>query len=242
VSLPVPGYAFWIGDEEHVFSASLSNPNGQADQYPANDSFTTSFAMPDLINIPIVMVLKTNKQAYRYSLVVRDIEGNIILSREGLENTTIYKDTLDLPLGCYSIELTDSEDMGLSYWAYPEQGSGYFRLLDLDSNIIKSFNSEFGRTIFYTYNVSEGFYIDEPGFDQIVRIFPNPAHGIVNVDITGLQGKVKTSIYNLQGKLILSEDREAGLQVYDLSRYPAGLYLVEIQSKGFCFREKVVLL
>lgn len=242
VILPVPGYAFWIGDEEHVFSANLSNPNGQADQYPDNDSFTTNFAMPDLINIPIVLVLKTNKQAYRYSLVVRDIEGSIILSREDLENTTIYKDTLDLPLGCYSIELTDSEDMGLSYWAYPEQGSGYFRLLDLDSNIIKSFNSEFGRTIFYTYNVSEGFYIDEPGFDQIVRIYPNPTDGIVNVDNTELQGEVKTSIYNLQGKLILTEESEAGTQVYDLSRYPAGLYLVEIQSKGFCYRKKIVLL
>jgi len=240
VSLPVPGYAFWIGDEEHIFTAALRNPNGETDQYPDNDTYSTRFNMPDLINTPVVAVLKTNKQAYRYSLTVRDIAGNILLTRENLEDNTIYKDTLDYPLGCYSIELTDAEDMGLSYWAYPEQGTGYFRLMDLDSNIIKSFNSEFGRTIFYTYNVSEGFYIEEPGFENIVRIFPNPTDGMVNVELADVDGKAKISIYNMQGVLIRSEWIEAGNLAYDLSSYPAGLYFIEIQHKGLQFSGKII--
>jgi hypothetical protein len=241
VSLPVPGYAFWIGDENHIFTATIGNPNGETDQYPDNDLYTTKFNMPDLVNIPIVTVLKTNKQAYRYSLVVRDIEGNVLLSRENLEDNTIYKDTLDFPFGCYSIELTDTEDMGLSYWAYPEQGTGYFRLMDLDSNIIRSFNSEFGRTIFYTYHVGEGFYIEEPGFDNIVNIYPNPTDGMVNVEITDLSGKIKVNIYNIQGSLVRQLETEEIRFVIELSDCPPGLYLVEVLHPDLLFSKKVIL-
>jgi hypothetical protein len=241
ISLPVPGYGFWIGDEKHVFTATLSDPNSQADQYADNNSYSTRFNMPDLVNIPIVTVLRTNKMAYRYSMEVRDIAGNVILSRSGLADNTIYKDTLDMPLGCYSIELTDIEDMGLSYWAYPEQGTGYFRLMDLDSNIIKTFNSEFGRTIYYTYHVGEGFYIDEPGFEQVVNIYPNPTSGIVNVDVKDLSGKVTVKVFNILGSLVRQAEAEAGKLVFDLTDQPAGIYLVEVVQPGVTVRKKVIL-
>jgi hypothetical protein len=242
ISLPVPGYAFWIGDEDHIFNATVSEPNGLIDQYSDNNTCSTQFNMPDLINIPIVTVLKTNKQAYRFSMEVRDIAGNVIVSRSGLADNTIYKDTLDLPLGCYSIELTDTEDMGLSYWAYPEQGTGYFRLMDLDSNIIRSFNSEFGRTIYYTYHVGEGFYIEDPGFENIVKIYPNPTDGIINVDIKDMTGKVTVNIYNMQGKLVTLKEKVAGCFVLDISQYPSGLYHFVIQQKGLLISKKVIKL
>ena len=196
--------------------------------------------MPDLVNIPIVTVLKTNKQAYRYSMVVRDIEGNVMLTRENLENNTVYKDTLDFPLGCYSIEVTDIEDMGLTYWAYPEQGTGYFRLMDLDSNILRNFNSEFGRTIYYTYHVGEGFYIDEPGIENIVNIYPNPSDGLVNIEIKDLTGKVQAFVYNIHGELLISKETESGNFTFDLSGHPVGLYFIEVRHSGFSVRKKII--
>ncbi len=243
VSLPVPGYAFWIGDEEQIFTATVSEPNGLIDPYTENDSFSTRFNMPDLVNIPMVTVLKTNKQAYRYSMEVKDIAGNVIVSRSGLADNTIYKDTLDLPLGCYSIELTDAEDMGLSYWAYPEQGTGYFRLMDLDSNIIKSFISEFGRTIFYTYHVGEGFYIREPGYDNLLKVYPNPTDGIVNVEINDLRGKVSVKIFDMHGRMIRKAEEEAGngtLLAFDLSDCPAGLYFIEVLHPVVSVSRKII--
>jgi hypothetical protein len=241
VSLPVPGYFFWIGDENHIFTVTISEPNGLPDDYADNDSFTTHFNMPDLINIPIVTVLKTNNMGYRYTLTVRDIDGNVLLTRENLGNDEVYKDTLDYAFGCYSIELTDSEDMGLSYWAYPEQGNGYFRLTDLEGNIMKSFNGDFGRKVYYTFNVSEGFYINEPGIENMVNIYPNPSDGPVNIDIQDLSGKTRVDIFNPQGKLIRSVETEGEKLVFDLSDYPAGLYLVEIQNKGFSISRKVIV-
>ncbi|MDX9906116.1 MAG: LamG-like jellyroll fold domain-containing protein [Bacteroidales bacterium] len=240
VDLPVSGDLFWIGDENHTFTVTVSEPNGTADQYLANDAYRSKFNMPDLIDIPIVLKLKTNNQAYRFSLEVRDIAGSIILERDTLENNTIYLDTLDLPYGCYTIELTDIEDIGLSYWAYPEQGSGYFRIYDLDGHMIKSFNSEFGRTIFYTYHVGEGFYIGEPGFDPLVKIYPNPTDGIVNVDVNDNSGEYLLNIFNMQGMLIRSEWIGSGQMVYDLTEYPSGLYLFECKSSGFSVIKKII--
>jgi hypothetical protein len=240
INLPVPGYGFWVGDEQHIFTVTVNDPNGQPDQYADNDTFISRFNMPDLINIPIVTVLKTNKMAYRYSMEVRDIDGNVILTKNSLADNTIYKDTLDLPFGCYSIEVTDSEDMGLSYWAYPEQGTGYFRIMDLDSNIIRNFNSDFGRQIYYTYNVGEGFYIQEPGFDQLVNIYPNPTTGLFNVDTRELSGNIRVNIYNTQGSLVRQAEAAAGKLVFDLSGCAPGLYLVEVVQAGVTVRKKLI--
>jgi hypothetical protein len=245
INLPVPGDIFWIGDEDHIFTATIRDPNGITDQYPDNDSFSASFIMPDLIDIPVVMLMRTNNQSYRYSLEVRDIGGNILFRRDTFDNNTIYQDTLDLPFGCYTIELTDIEDMGLSYWAYPEQGSGYFRLLDLDGNILKKFNSEFGRTIYYTFHVGEGFYIREPGYDELISIYPNPTSGVVNIDIRALQGNVSVKICNMQGSIVKQTEENvlnSRTMVFDLSDCADGFYLIEVNHPGLIVRKKVIKL
>jgi hypothetical protein len=110
----------------------------------------------------------------------------------------------------------------------------------VDGNIVKSFNSEFGRTILYTYHVGEGFYIEDPGFDEIINIYPNPSSDKVNVDINDLPGKITVSIYDMQGKLLLREEVESDKLVYDISNYPQGFYLFEIKHKSLTVTEKVI--
>ncbi len=89
-----------------------------------------------------------------------------------LQNDTIYYDTLNVPDGCYTIELLDSENMGLSYWAYPAQGSGYFRILDEEGSFLKNFQSEFGRSIRYSFHLGEYTFIQEPNLEQIDTSIP----------------------------------------------------------------------
>jgi len=132
IILPVTFSSFWLGDTLSRFSATISNPNGQMDEYADNNSYQTSFNLPDMYDQPFFFQLKTNNQAYRYHMQIRDVLGNVIIDLDNLENNTIYRDTIDFTDGCYTLELIDDEDMGLSYWAYPEQGSGYLRFFDMD--------------------------------------------------------------------------------------------------------------
>ncbi|MBN3036557.1 MAG: T9SS type A sorting domain-containing protein, partial [Bacteroidales bacterium] len=228
VYLPVPGGSFWIGDTLHRFTVTI---NGLQDEYPDNDSFSTIFNMPDFHAEPFIILLRTNHEAYRYSLRIRDIWGQTWLEWDDLENNTFYQDTIDFPDGCYTLELTDEEDMGLSYWAYPTQGAGYLRLLNIDSTMLKVFNSEFGRSIFYTFNLGETYYIEENGLEDEVRIYPNPAGDVLYMETGSLEGIVTVRMLNMQGQSMMNRNEyvsPGGIITLPVADLPRGLYLAAV--------------
>jgi hypothetical protein len=243
IVLPVTFSSFWLGDTTHLFTVRLSEPNGLQDEYTVNDSYTTKINLPDFYDEPFIIQLKTNNMAYRYNLEVRDVLGNVVVSRNNLENNTVYRETLDFPDGCYTIELTDLEDMGLSYWAYPEQGYGYLRLFDFDSVAIKYFNSDFGRSIFYTFTLGDVSYIAEPGLHKLIQIRPNPFTKEVIIDFEEGLEKGVVSVYNLQGQTIFHQ--EINLKAtrsfrIDLSNNPSGLYVVNVNLGNTTIRKKII--
>ncbi len=243
ITLPVPGGYFWFGDSTNVFIVSVKNPNGLSDEYPENDIYSTDFNMPDMYNQPLVLWLKTNHQAYRYSMVVKDVMGETVYLRTELSNDSIYVDTLDIENGCYTIELIDEENMGLSYWAYPAQGSGYFRICDLDGNVLKSFEPEFGRSIYYSFLQGDISFIQNPGLDQLVRLFPNPANDFFNIGFEQLSGKASLQVFDMQGKLVINDEFRIteGDHHLNIGRLQSGLYLVNIRTEQFKLKRKLIV-
>ncbi|MCD4682930.1 MAG: T9SS type A sorting domain-containing protein, partial [Bacteroidales bacterium] len=243
VVLPVTFSSFWLGDTLQQFKVKVSEPNGQQDDYADNDIYQTNFNLPDLFDEPFVLQLKTNNQAYRYSLEVRDVLGNILLNWDDLDNNTVYRDTIDYTDGCYTIELIDEEDMGLSYWAYPQQGSGYLRFFDLDSVLIKYFNPDFGRSVFYTFTMGDVSYIQEPNLEMLVNIHPNPFNDNVFIDFEEMQGDAVISVYNLQGQRVYNSLIHLnGTLRYklDLGDQPSGIFVVQINRGNLSIRKKII--
>jgi hypothetical protein len=243
IVLPVTFSSFWLGDSLHNFTVKLSNPNGLQDEYDANNSYTTQLKLPDFYDNPFIIQLKTNNQAYRYSLEVRDVLGNVKISRNNLDNNTVYRDTIGFTDGCYTLELIDQEDMGLAYWAYPEQGYGYLRFFDHDSVMIKNFNSDFGRSIFYTFNLGDVSYIAEPNLERIINIHPNPFTNEVFIDFEDGQESALVALYNLQGQTLymqnvnLNSTRSIKL---DLTDKPSGLYVVNVNYGNITIQKKII--
>lgn len=243
IILPVPYSAFWLGDTLQQFNVHISNPNGIADEYTDNDVYQTSFSLPDLFDEPFILYLKTNNQAYRYHLQVRDVLGNIMMEWDNLENNTVYRDTMDFPFGCYTVELIDDEDMGLSYWAYPEQGNGYLRLFDKDSVILKTFDSDFGRSIFYTFNLGNVSFIQESNIDNLISVYPNPFGNSVFIEFNELDGEKDILVYNTQGQLIYSEKEiihNSKKLSINLEKFPSGLYIVHVNQKNLSIQKKII--
>ena len=240
VFLPVPGNSFWMGDSLHKFTVSVSLPNGKLDQYAENNIYHSRFNMPDFYNEPFVLTLKTNKQAYRYSLKIRDNKGQEVLILENLENSTIYNDTINFADGCYTLELIDQENMGLSYWAYPEQGSGYLRIGSLDGVQIKSFNPDFGRSVIYAFNLGESYYIKDPYIAE-GSIYPNPFGDILRIYSPSVSGKSTLTVYNSAGSRVLSGEISVipGNPVeVNVSALPDGIYLVTLMCGSEFVRAK----
>lgn len=243
VVLPVTFSSFWLGDSLHLFTVRISDPNNLTDEYPDNDVFSTPITLPDFYDEPFIIQLKTNNQAYRYSMEVRDVLGNVLISRNSLSNNTVYLDTIQFTDGCYTLELIDQEDMGLAYWAYPEQGYGYLRFFDHDSVMIKNFNSDFGRSIFYTFSLGDVSFIADPALDEIVRIYPNPFFDEVSIEFEEYGENALVDVYNLQGQIIHSENFNLNGNhrfKLDFAGKPAGLYIVQVRYGDLELKKKII--
>lgn len=233
VSLPVASSSFWLGDGSNRFTVRVSSPNGQQDQYADNDAQTTSFTVPDLYSGKPVLWYRTNKRAADYSLTIRDIDGDVVYFKDDVENETLYKDPLDLPPGCYTLELSDPNHLGLSYWAVPGQGTGYLRLYDAGGKMLKSFQADFGKEIRYSFSIGDVSHVQEDA-DNVVALFPNPAADRVRITIDEFPlGRAELRLYNAYGTLIRSEEVnvperfEASISTEGL---PAGSYYITISN------------
>ncbi len=244
ITLPIPDLAFWFGDNQNLFTVCISSPNGQQDEYTDNDCYTTHFVVPDMYNETMVLHMKMNHQAYRYSLTVTNLAGEVVFSRTGMANDSIYLDTLNLPDDCYTIELLDIENMGLTYWAYPEQGSGYFRVQNIQGGMLKNFDSEFGRSIRYSFHLGDYVYIQEPNIDRLISVYPNPAKNQINIDFDQLDGITQIMIYDIHGRVVHQSERNVnGLNTVaiDVSDLNSGLYILLVNNHQFSVKEKIII-
>jgi len=76
--------------------------------------------------------------------------------------------------------------------------------------------------------IDEVVGIEDEFVDQNVRIYPNPASGIITLEtIEGIPAKV--AVMNVQGKVLIQQDLASGSNEMDVSGLSGGLYLVKIE-------------
>jgi|AntRauTorcE11898_2_1112593.scaffolds.fasta_scaffold01228_8 hypothetical protein len=243
--LPVDDEKFWIGDGNNEFIVNVSSPNGEEDEYADNNTFTRHYEVPDLINEPFVLRLRTNKRPEDFDLTIKDITGNVVFERHEFEAETEYYDTLHLEQGCYEMLLTDSGNTGLSYWAWPGQGSGYFMMYDTEGGLMKSFQAEFGNQIRYAFSMGSALHIQEPNLSGQLEVSPNPTTGKIQARIAGAKGKTVIKITDARGRQILQKQFTTNGEVYDfnadLSGHKPGLYLMQVNNKWVKASRKIIL-
>lgn len=232
IVLPIPTSDFWLGDGNNLFVVKISNPNNKVDEYNVNDEFKSYFNMPDLLPYDSKFELKTNLRGNDFSYVLKDVQGNIVFSKDNLLNSTTYNETFNLPQGCYTLEVTDINNYGLSYWAFPDQGNGSLRITDATGKNLKVFNPDFGHGIKYTFFLGSYSLVQEPGLDNLIYVFPNPAKNVINISTVDMKGLVKISIFDLQGKLIYSNSINNNDEqiTIPLQNIISGNYLIKLEN------------
>jgi hypothetical protein len=238
VELPFQDGAFYLGDGTNRFIAEVSEPNGGADGNSSNDRFTSKFNLPPVYEGDVIVQYKTNTFQTENTLTIYNSANQPVLERNGnsLAPNTVYWDTLKLDTGCYRLELTDSEDDGLSYWAWPNQGSGYLRVWN-SGGVVKTFEAEFGNklefafsagamtkdTIFTTIDGVDVVIIGGDTFELIngnlyplgvhaldpfeMNLYPNPNNGSFYLEMLNYFGEVGISIMDISGQLVHSSTR-----------------------------------
>lgn len=245
IELPIPDIFFWgaaADAGEGTLEVSISEPNGASDEYANNNRLTSDFELPEILSLPIRIQIRTNNRGNENSYTLKDREGNIIFSRNNMESATTYKDDVDLTPGCYTLELLDSGDDGLSYWFYDATnqnvGSGSFQIfLRPNPNLAvpyKTFESEFGTSIRYDFSMEDFPVSVEPEQPRLMSVYPSPTQGTFTLEMIGFtQSDLSWELTDVNGQLLMRQDinQAGGTEIreqIDIHRFPSGMYFIKI--------------
>jgi len=226
------------------FIVTVSNPNGQADEYEYNNTLTSRFNLAPEYPNELVVELRTNKRGYHNNWEILDELGNVIVERDGFSNETIYRDTLLLDDGCYTFKLYDSGDDGLSFWAN-NHGSGYLRFRDMDNFIIYNPDPDFGKFVYQDFTVGLAVSTQDLIKTDFIDIYPNPASNRLNLSfaLTSEQD-IKIDMFDISGRKVYSDELpnvNNNMHSIDISAFVEGMYFCVISTETEKITRKIIV-
>ncbi|MBT5401951.1 MAG: T9SS type A sorting domain-containing protein [Crocinitomicaceae bacterium] len=213
VMLPTSAPDFWdTSGVQTVFEVSVSNPNLFMDENPDNDTYLSEIETYPIYSGALVLQYRMNTYAHENYFEIYDETGNVVFSRTGLAPGT-YSDSIFLSAGCYKIRYLDtvstttpnSGNDGISWWANPDQGVGYFRIRV--NGVIKLIaNPDFGGFFEHSFYISYANSAEDEKQTQTLAVYPNPASDKLKVNFYGFnEDMVRIEVINETGKLVLTE-------------------------------------
>ena len=232
VSLPIANLGLTPG----TFIVTAAGPNGGADAYEPNNTVRSAYSAPINFTQKVVIELRTNLRPEETEYQVLDPAGNQIRWVTDLAANTLYRDTLDLPNGCYEFILTDAGNDGLQWWANTAQGTGSLRFRNAATGgIIKTFNADFGAEVYQQFIINTPTAVTDP-ISEIVdlQLFPNPATSTLELHIGTTQGgQASVEIIDLPGKSVYHQamrvEASAAIQL-SVQNLPSGSYTVRVKT------------
>lgn len=243
IELPIEASQFWVGDDDHIFTATVAEVNGSADQYDANNSYTTHFELPEILPRERFYVqLRTNNVPEANAFEIRDASGKLVDRKEGFAANTLYREPFDLANGCYTFTFFD-EGYGLDYWAWPAQGSGTLNITDEDGKILKSFDPDFGEQVYWPFAVGTVSTVQEIVRAEGLQVYPNPSEGSFTIELSNVHADYHVEVYSSTGQLVYTQRQKGtGINLHTLNLDASnGVYVVKVQTEKQLLTERVLI-
>ena len=236
--------ALWssLSPNNNIFHAKVVNPNGAADEYSFNNEYTTDFVIPEVVPSEFQVYLYTNNAGYETSYKIYNSTGDVIFSKSGLANKKLYKDTFHLGVGCYKLEVLDSDGDGLKFFANND-GNGYVSFRKLNNMPIKNFEADFGSSLIYNFTIDYPLSYEELHPSNATSVYPNPSNGKFYIDF---EGKIANTIVvnDIMGRQLLIQDIEnlnTNRTEIDLRDQAPGIYFVTLVFDTYTKVHKIIV-
>jgi len=111
-----------------------------------------------------------------------------------------------------------------------------------DRNPADQFNYGGGLTAPIAINITSNVGLSDLLSKANVSMFPNPTHGILNVNLNGYKSEVvNMNISDSRGSVVMRKEILKSSNVFDLSSLPKGIYIVELKSGKNISSSKIVV-
>ncbi len=80
---------------------------------------------------------------------------------------------------------------------------------------------------------------DNPILDT--KVYPNPSSGVINIVIPALNEKTNLTVYDLQGRMVYSQETNQVENTIGLTGIQDGIYLIQIENASGSITKKIVL-
>jgi len=233
VELPLTS-TLWSAVSPNVnnkFHVHVKDPNSGVDEYSYNDSYTADFTIPDVVPSNFIMLFKTNNAAHESAWYLMDDIGNVIFSRNNMTNNTIYRDTFNLSLGCYTILITDTDDDGIDFWANND-GTGVARVEHVGGGVVTFIEGDFGGSFRYNFTIDIPLTYEELNNNMDINVYPNPAVDMFIVEGEKIE-EATVTIMNSMGQVVdLPSSVSTNKIEFNTVEIPKGVYFVNIKLDG----------
>jgi hypothetical protein len=225
INLPVLNGTF---GNNLIFTATIANPNGVADEFPGNNSAQTTVNLREGTSYNFVIV--SDDYPEETSFILRNTTTNTLVRELAVGSLPAGTSTYNfcLPNGCYRLIVRDSYGDGM---VNPNTGTGSFTLYD-DLNQLVGQGGEF--------NSSDTiiFCVGTIGIEELwkqtdaVKLYPNPATSQMSLKVSEqiLNEQPVYSIVNFAGQTIETGKLTAQNQQIQVSELPAGIYLLQLNA------------
>lgn len=220
--------------DSNTFVAIVSNPNGATDGNTHNDTAWSAFTFPSKYPSSFLVVMRTNSAPSETTWKITDLSGNVVArSRSGLNATTTYQDSVNLPMGCYSFIMEDSGNDGLYFQSNGKgTGSMNIRTADGTNTLVDNYPANFGTKITRQFTV--GYVLSTKEISSAVpkfSIYPNPNNGSFTVSAEFSMNETGViRILNGQGQWVMNRPfkNQAQLNEQFSEGFTPGIYMAEI--------------
>ncbi len=233
----------WAGvTTTSTFEVTIDKPNDKTDELAYNNKRASQVLLTQKLENKLVVWFKSNASPTENAYTFKDADGKVLFSKSGFAASTIHKDTVSLPDGCITFELTDEGGDGIDWWANKQTvGSGYIWLKNVAGNFTKKLNPDFGNAITFRFNTTFGLAAEEVNIlENNFDIYPNPAQNILNIQAFKPECIAKAYIYDMSGKLIRHTIFTNQTKI-NTEAFEAGIYIVKIDDGEGLYYKKVLV-
>lgn len=250
-----PSTAMFNGNASNQFVVSINKVNGTTDQDALNNTYTSTFTDVRSYPMPMVVYFSTNSSSSTVnsgynesSWQILNDAGVVVASRVNNLNNKVFRDTINLPAGCYTFVANDDGCDGISWWANSGAGSGTLRFSsNTTPQVYKTFNGDFGCQLMERFTV--GYVLGVQDAVKAVNTFqsfPNPASSTVNLlfEVSEYQN-VSYSITDVSGKEVKTgkfEQVSSTIYPINTSDLGSGMYFITCHfAKGDTVTKKIMI-